>query len=149
MLSTKPTREQTDPRQAGAATEKTTTLPALQRCHMGATPRDHNRLQFRSRRRKRLTGSQVSFGKVCRLKDWWLPTPQKAAHCRSRSHGKRTQRTFFEHIQTRPCRTAQTAACVRSETASFRRIFCTCSFTVSTLIVSERAISLFESPRAM
>ncbi len=97
MLSTKPTREQTDPRQAGAATEKTTTLPALQRCHMGATPRDHNRLQFRSRRRKRLTGSQVSFGKVCRLKDWWLPTPQISSKKESLTRNKNPEDFFRAH----------------------------------------------------
>lgn len=32
---------------------------------------------------------------------------------------------------TNPLRTAQTAACVRSETPTFRRMCCTCSLTVS------------------
>ena len=49
---------------------------------------------------------------------------------------------------TNPLRTAQTAACVRSFTASFRRMFCTCSLTVSTLISNERPISLLLKPRA-
>ena len=43
---------------------------------------------------------------------------------------------------TSPFRTAQTAAWVRSLTAILRRMFCTCSLTVSTLISSERPISL-------
>lgn len=37
----------------------------------------------------------------------------------------------FEGDQTKFLRTAQTAACVRSETPSLRRICCTCSLTVS------------------
>lgn len=48
--------------------------------------------------------------------------------------------------QTRPVRTAQTAACVRSRTDSFRRTFCTCSLTVSTLIARASAISSLDSP---
>ncbi len=47
-----------------------------------------------------------------------------------------------------PDRTAHTAACVRSLTASFRRRFWTCSFTVSTLMWSDRAISSLDSPKA-
>ena len=56
----------------------------------------------------------------------------------------------IDHLrfQTSPLRTAQTAACVRSFTASFRRTFCTCSLTVSTLIPNERPISLLLKPRA-
>jgi len=50
---------------------------------------------------------------------------------------------------TRFFRTAQTAACVRSVTAILRRMFCTCSLTVSTLMPSERPISLLERPKAM
>jgi hypothetical protein len=49
---------------------------------------------------------------------------------------------------TRPLRTAQTAAWVRSLTAILRRMFWTCSLTVSTLISSERPISLLLKPKA-
>ena len=47
---------------------------------------------------------------------------------------------------TMPERTAQTAACVRSRTESFRRMFCTCSLTVSTLIARASAISSLDRP---
>ena len=49
---------------------------------------------------------------------------------------------------TRPLRTAHTAAWVRSLTAIFRKMFCTCSLTVSTLISSERPISRLLNPKA-
>ena len=49
-------------------------------------------------------------------------------------------------FHTTPDLTAHTAACVRSLTANFLRMFCTCSFTVSTLMPSAWLISSFASP---
>ncbi len=49
---------------------------------------------------------------------------------------------------TSPLRTAQTAAWVRSVAAILRRMFCTCSLTVSMLMASERPISLLLKPKA-
>lgn len=43
-------------------------------------------------------------------------------------------------VYTTPDCTAHTAACVLSFTASFRSKFWTCSFTVSTLISSDRVM---------
>ena len=48
--------------------------------------------------------------------------------------------------QTKPRFTAQTAAAVRSGISNFRRMFCMCSLTVSTLIFSENPISRLLKP---
>jgi len=60
------------------------------------------------------------------------------------------ERKLWQYLvdQTRLLRTAQTAAWVRSLHVIFRNRFCTCSFTVSTLISSARPISRLLNPKA-